>query len=103
DGKAQVGVFRRGSWFIDNGNFKWEGCDVDHCSGFGQATATPFVGDFNGDGKAQIGVADGAFWAIDDGDGAWGGCGKERCGRNFGEPGDTPLVGRWGFVCKSKR
>ncbi len=32
DGKAKVGVFRNGTWYLDyNGNGKWDGCVVDRC------------------------------------------------------------------------
>jgi len=32
DGKAKVGVFRAGTWYLDyNGNGAWDGCGVDKC------------------------------------------------------------------------
>ena len=32
DGKAKVGVFRNGTWYLDyNGNGAWDGCAVDRC------------------------------------------------------------------------
>ncbi len=32
DGKAKVGVFRAGTWYLDyNGNGAWDGCGVDRC------------------------------------------------------------------------
>ncbi|WP_034432337.1 hypothetical protein [Candidatus Contendibacter odensensis] len=47
DGKAKVGVFRNGTWFLDyNGNGKWDGCDVDRCyfGSFGQQGDLPVAG-----------------------------------------------------------
>ncbi len=32
DGKAKVGVFRAGTWYLDyNGNGAWDGCGIDRC------------------------------------------------------------------------
>ena len=47
DGKAKVGVFRNGTWFLDyNGNGQWDGCDIDRCyfGSFGQAGDLPVAG-----------------------------------------------------------
>ncbi|CDH43595.1 putative Integrins alpha chain [Candidatus Contendobacter odensis Run_B_J11] len=44
DGKAKVGVFRNGTWYLDyNGNGKWDGCGVDRCyfGSFGQKGDLP--------------------------------------------------------------
>ncbi len=43
DGKAKVGVFRNGTWYLDyNGNGKWDGCSIDRCYvGFGMAGDLP--------------------------------------------------------------
>ncbi|CDH44208.1 S8 family serine peptidase [Candidatus Contendibacter odensensis] len=47
DGKAKVGVFRNGTWYLDyNGNGAWDGCSVDRCyfGSFGQAGDLPVAG-----------------------------------------------------------
>ncbi|NJM13555.1 MAG: hypothetical protein HC889_18350, partial [Synechococcaceae cyanobacterium SM1_2_3] len=47
DGKAKVGVFRAGTWYLDyNGNGAWDGCGVDRCyeGSFGQAGDWPVAG-----------------------------------------------------------
>ena len=47
DGKAKVGVFRNGTWFLDyNGNGAWDGCSVDRCyfGSFGQQGDLPVAG-----------------------------------------------------------
>ena len=47
DGKAKVGVFRNGTWYLDyNGNGAWDGCSVDRCyeGSFGQAGDWPVAG-----------------------------------------------------------
>ena len=47
DGKAKVGVFRAGKWYLDyNGNGVWDGCDIDRCyfGNFGQAGDLPVAG-----------------------------------------------------------
>ncbi len=47
DGKAKVGVFRNGTWYLDyNGNGAWDGCGVDRCyfGSFGQAGDLPVAG-----------------------------------------------------------
>ena len=47
DGKAKVGVFRNGTWFLDyNGNGQWDGCDIGRCyfGSFVQAGDLPVAG-----------------------------------------------------------
>ena len=47
DGKAKVGVFRNGTWFLDyNGNGAWDGCAVDRCyvGSFGVKGDLPVAG-----------------------------------------------------------
>ncbi len=47
DGKAKVGVFRAGTWYLDyNGNGAWDGCGVDRCyeGSFGTAGDLPVAG-----------------------------------------------------------
>ncbi|MBL8249908.1 MAG: S8 family serine peptidase [Candidatus Competibacter sp.] len=47
DGKAKVGVFRNGTWYLDyNGNGAWDGCGIDRCyaGSFGQQGDLPVAG-----------------------------------------------------------
>ncbi len=102
DGKAKVGVFRAGTWYLDyNGNGAWDGCSVDRCyaGSFGQAGDLPAAGDWNDDGKAKVGVFRAGTWYLDyNGNGAWDGCGIDRCYEgSFGGQGDLPVAGRWGL------
>ena len=46
-GKTGIGLFRpaSGLWFIDNGNFVWQGCILEFCTGpFGQSGSFPLSG-----------------------------------------------------------
>lgn len=63
DGKAEVGVFLKGEWFIDvNGNGEWDRNDL--WARLGADTDLPVVGDWNGDGKDDIGIF-GPIWERD--------------------------------------
>ena len=100
DGKAKVGVFRNGTWYLDyNGNGLWDGCSVDRCyvGSFGQAGDLPAAGDWNGDGKAKVGVFRNGTWYLDyNGNGLWDGCSVDRCYvGSFGVKGDLPVAGKW--------
>ena len=93
---ARLAVFRDGSWLVDNGNRRWDGCGVDSCVGpFGLAGDQPVVGDWDGSGTKKLGVFRGMAWYLDNGNGTWDGCGVDRCWGPFGLPGDTPVVGDW--------
>jgi serine-aspartate repeat-containing protein C/D/E len=55
DGKAEVGVYIGGEWFIDlNGNGLWD--DDDLWAKLGKKDDLPVVGDWDGDGKSDIGI-----------------------------------------------
>ena len=100
DGKAKVGVFRNGTWYLDyNGNGLWDGCSVDRCyvGSFGQAGDLAAAGDWNGDGKAKVGVFRNGTWYLDyNGNGLWDGCSVDRCYvGSFGVKGDLPVAGKW--------
>lgn len=115
DGVARIGIFRLGSWYLDNGNGTWDGCgdfpDQDRCIGpfggdyshFG-STDFPVVGDWVGDGVIRIGIYRIGSWYLDNGNGIWDGCGdfpdQDRCLGPFGGIGgavdlDKPVVGDW--------
>ena len=105
DGIARIGIFRFGSWFLDNGNGIWDGCGdfpaQDRCLGpFGDAQDDPVVGDWVGDGVVRIGIYRDGSWFLDNGNGIWDGCGdfpaQDRCLGPFGGlGGDMPVVGDW--------
>ncbi len=63
DGRADVGVFLHGEWFIDvNGNGQWDHDDL--WARLGSEHDLPVVGDWNGDGKDDIGIF-GPIWERD--------------------------------------
>ena len=58
DGKADVGVFRAGTWL-------WQRADgTQDTAQFGQAGDIPVVGDWNGDGVDDLGVVRGGTWIL---------------------------------------
>ena len=92
---AKIGVYRSGSWFLDNGNLQWNGCDVDSCAGFGGPGDQMLIGDFDGDGIDQIGFRRLSSFFLDNGNRKWDGClGGELC-MGLGFPTDEPLIGDW--------
>ena len=107
DGKAKIGVFRDGWWYLDyNGNGVWDGCGApadptkDACISFGMEGDFPVVGNWNvsADGKAKIGVFRDGWQYLDyNGNGVWDGCGapgdttKDAC-FTWGMFGDIPIV-----------
>jgi len=63
DGRAEIGVFIDGEWFIDiNGNGVWD--EGDMWAKLGNKGDLPVVGDWDGDGKDDIGIF-GRAWAGD--------------------------------------
>ena len=63
DGRAKVGVFLDGQWFLDlNGDGKWD--DGDLWARLGHEGDQPVTGDWDGDGKTDIGIF-GPAWSGD--------------------------------------
>lgn len=63
DGRAEVGVFIDGQWFIDrNGNGRFDAEDL--WAEMGKQRDEPVAGDWDGDGKADIGIF-GPAWPRD--------------------------------------
>jgi len=91
DGVTNIGLFRRGSWYLDtDGNGRWSPTDV-YVERFGQPGDVPVVGDFNGDGVDDLGVWRDGTWHLDsDGDRALSARDKVF---QLGGPGDKPVVG----------
>ena len=86
---TQLGVYRDGQWYLDNGNGQWDGCGnfpgQDQClqSGFGVPSDQAVTGDWDGDGITQLGVYRDGQWYLDNGNGQWDGCGNFRAGSVF--------------------
>ena len=100
-GNPLIGSFdpNSGRWYLDNGNNRWDGCQVDTCiDSFGQPGDLPVIGDWDGTGAVKIGVFRPSMgeWFLDlNGNGLWDGCQVDRCLGPFGQEGDLPLVGKW--------
>jgi hypothetical protein len=101
DGRDEVGVFRNGQWYLDNGNGAWDGCGNfplhDVClPGFGVPEDQAVVGDWDGGSGDQVGVYRNGQWYLDNGNGQWDGCGSDQClVPGFGSPGDQAVAGKW--------
>ncbi|MFO1022203.1 MAG: ELWxxDGT repeat protein [Planctomycetales bacterium] len=96
NGATNVGVFRNGTWFLDqNGNYKWNGvAGGDVTFNFGTAGDVPITGDWNGDGITDVGVyRSGAFYLDLNGNHKWD-AGVDAYFK-FGNPGDKPVTGDW--------
>jgi hypothetical protein len=95
--KTKVGVFRpdTGEWFLDNGNGRWDGCDIDNCvKSFGQAGDLPVVGSWSGNGLSNIGTftPSTGTWRLDtNGDGVLD-CRVDTCADSLGQAGDFPVI-----------
>jgi hypothetical protein len=94
DGYTDIGVFRKGYWYLDsNGNGVWEK-GVDLTLKFGSSADIPVTGDWNGDGYTDIGVFRKGYWYLDsNGNGVW-----EKgvdLTLKFGSSADIPVTGDW--------
>lgn len=104
DRKADLGVFRNGTWLWQRANGKQARKDD-----FGAAGDIPIVGDWDGDGRDDIGVVRGGTWILRitgvSKRPSWVGKGVQvQMVRDahaailqfaFGLPSDTPVVGDW--------
>ncbi|MEE4380243.1 MAG: choice-of-anchor Q domain-containing protein [Candidatus Competibacteraceae bacterium] len=103
DGITEIGVFRNGQWFLDNGNGAWDGCGAfptqDRCLSFGNPGDQPIAGDWDNDGVTEIGVRRGSNWFLDNGNGVLDSCGaapnQDVCISGFGIAIDQPIAGDW--------
>jgi hypothetical protein len=97
---ASLAVFRAGSgeWLLDlNGNYLWEGKNVDGRYQFGQDGDLPVAGDWNNDGVTDIGVFRPSTreWLLDlNGNHLWDGEGVDAR-HVFGAKSDLPVTGDW--------
>ncbi len=97
DGKAEIGVFVNGNWYLDyNGNGTWDGTPTDKYYHFGASGYLPVTGDWNGDGKTKLGVVyGGKNWFLDyNGNGTWDGTPTDKS-YAFGASGYTSVAGDW--------
>lgn len=90
DGIATIGVFRGGTWYLDeDGDGRWG--NNDRLAFFGQAGDIPVVGDWNGDGITNLGVyRDGKFYLDINGDHQL--TASDRV-LTLGQSGDRPFAG----------
>ena len=99
NGAAKVGTFgpNTGLWLLDyNGNFRWDGANVDKYLPWGSPRDTPVVGDWNASGTIKVGTYGPAtgLWLLDyNGNFVWDGPGTDKY-LPWGSPGDTPLTGK---------
>ena len=93
DGKADVAVYRSGSWFILNSSFAYDTTRYDSFA-WGATGDVPVVADFDGDARADIGVyrpsngywylrLSSAYYAVGNGNWIF----------QWGAPGDEPKLG----------
>ncbi|NLS95882.1 MAG: hypothetical protein GXX96_27415 [Planctomycetaceae bacterium] len=65
DGVSNIGLFRRGTWYLDlDGDGRWSAGDA-FVESFGAEGDLPVVGDFNGDGIDDLGVYREGRWRLD--------------------------------------
>jgi photosystem II stability/assembly factor-like uncharacterized protein len=99
-GFTTIGVFRpsTGRWYLDNGNGKFEPCNIDKCLGvFGQEEDLPVVGDWRGIGRTLIGVfrpSTKQFILDWNANGKLDACTIDKC-VTFGASTDLPVTGDW--------
>ncbi|HEY7744748.1 MAG TPA: multicopper oxidase domain-containing protein [Desulfuromonadales bacterium] len=98
DGRDEVGTFRQGQWFLDNGDGKWDPGVDTAIANFGVSTDIPVSGDVDSDGVTEIGTfrkATGQWFFDLDHSGSWNGCGPDKCLAQFGAATDIPVTGNW--------
>ena len=91
DGISNIGLFRRGTWYLDmDGDGRWSADDV-FVENFGSEGDLPVVADFNGDGIDDLGIYRDGHWRLDTN-------GNRRLDQGdrelqFGGPHDKPIAG----------
>jgi len=106
DGDDDLGLYNNESFFLDtNGNGVWDkvsGGDTFRDFGINpiRTTATPVIGDWDGDGTDDLGIHNGGFFYLDtNGNGVWdkvsGGDTYHDFGINPIRSTGLPLAGRW--------
>jgi hypothetical protein len=97
---ARLGFFSAGQWYRDtNANFRVDATDAYTL--FGNPSAVPVIGDWDGSGSYKIGVFDHSWWYLDhSGDGYWSGEAIDRAFL-FGNPTVRPVIGDWAGIGRS--
>ena len=91
DGISNIGLFRRGTWYLDmDGDGRWSADDA-FVENFGSEGDLPVVADFNGDGIDDLGIYRDGHWRLDTN-------GNRRLDPGdrelqFGGPHDKPIAG----------
>ena len=90
----QIGTFRDGTWWIDNGNWTKDSCTIDTCASFGTSGDVPVIGHWVKGGNKKIGVFRKGFWVLDvNGNSRFDGCaGGDDC-FSFGASHEQGVVG----------
>lgn len=89
DGTETVGVFRQGSWYLNNSN---DNSPPEISFGFGNPGDVPLVGDWDGDGIDSVGVWRSGAWYLR----ATNASASSFVTIGWGNAtGDTPIVGDW--------
>ena len=93
-GLPRLGVFRKGTWFVDiNDDFSYRP-NEDKIFDFGADGDIPIAADWDGSGKQRVGVFRSGQWFLDtNGDFHWDSATDK--GASFGQAGDIPVVGDW--------
>ncbi len=99
DGRTKIGIYSAGVWFLDyDGDYTWNPTSSggpDKVVNWGWTSATPVVGDWNGNKRSKIGVYSGGFWFLDyDGDFAWNPSGADKQ-VGWGWAGAEIVMGDW--------
>jgi len=106
-GTTKIGIMNpsQAVWYLDyNGNFTWDGPNVDKLFDWGSPGDIPVVGDWNGSGTTKVGIMNPsqAVWYLDyNGSFTWDGPGVDKV-FDWGSPGDIPVVGDWNGSGKTK-
>jgi len=106
-GTTKIGIMNpsQAVWYLDyNGNFTWDGPNVDKLFDWGSPGDIPVVGDWNGSGTTKVGIMNPsqAVWYLDyNGSFTWDGPNVDRV-FDWGSPGDIPVVGDWNGNGKTK-
>jgi len=104
DGTDDLGLYNEGYFYLDsNGNGRWDrvrGGDTFHDFGMRslRLTATPVIGDWDGDGTDNIGLHNERYFYLDaTGNGRWDRVAGGDMFHDYGLSG-TPIIGHWASV-----
>ena len=91
DGSTEMGVFRAGTFILDNGNGSVDSGDFSF--NFGSTGDKPVTGDWNGDGITEVGVfRNGTFYLDSNGSHNWN---TGDATFVYGTTGDQPVAADW--------